>query len=95
MALLYILTLLLSSISSTHAFWRLLCDGSTGLARMDPLMNPGTIGEHAHSIKGGSGESQFFLSPNWKFRDTVIYLTSFSFYIDKSDLFRILSMDES
>lgn len=57
MASLYIVAILLSGLSSTHAFWRLLCDGSTGLARMDPLMNPGTIGDHVHSIKGGSAFS--------------------------------------
>ena len=36
------------------AFWRLLCDGSTGLARLDPLMSFGQVGPHVHSIKGGS-----------------------------------------
>ena len=53
-----IATLLLLKLTGTHAFWRLLCDGSVGLARMDPLMSPGRVGDHVHSIKGGSGESQ-------------------------------------
>ena len=43
-------------ISNVNAFWRLECDGSVGLARMDPLINPGTSGDHVHSIKGGSGK---------------------------------------
>lgn len=49
--------LLSLNIGHTSAFWRLLCDGSVGLARMDPLMEPGKVGDHAHSIKGGSGKS--------------------------------------
>ena len=39
-----------------NAFWRLECDGNAGLARLDPLMAFGTIGDHVHSIKGGSGK---------------------------------------
>lgn len=45
---------------STSAFWRLECDGSVGLARLDPLMNPGGVSDHVHSIKGGSGMSILF-----------------------------------
>ena len=44
-------------LGNVDAFWRLLCDGSVGLARMDPLMEPGRVGDHVHSIKGGSGKS--------------------------------------
>ena len=39
------------------AFWRLNCDGSTVLARLDPLMSPGKASAHTHSVKGGSGKS--------------------------------------
>ena len=39
-----------------NAFWRLLCDGSIALARIDPLLNYGGVSDHVHSIKGGSGE---------------------------------------
>jgi len=49
--------LLLLNLGHVNAFWRLLCDGSVGLARMDPLMNYGNVGDHVHSIKGGSGKS--------------------------------------
>ncbi len=46
-----------------NAFWRLLCQGNVGLARMDPLVNPGVVSDHVHTIKGGSGESrkEFFV----------------------------------
>lgn len=44
-------------IGNVKAFWRLECDGSVGLARLDPLMNFGTAADHVHSIKGGSGKS--------------------------------------
>lgn len=50
---------------SADAFWRLLCDGSVGLARIDPLLNVGQMSEHVHTIKGGSGKilssSDFFM----------------------------------
>ncbi|KAF2267280.1 hypothetical protein CC78DRAFT_457652 [Lojkania enalia] len=38
---------------SADAFWRMRCPGRTGLARMDPLVEPGEIGSHAHAIHGG------------------------------------------
>ncbi|KAL8711751.1 MAG: hypothetical protein Q9220_003922 [cf. Caloplaca sp. 1 TL-2023] len=37
-----------------NAFWRLECDGSVGLARIDPLMDFGGLSDHVHTIKGGS-----------------------------------------
>ncbi|KAG9230027.1 hypothetical protein BJ875DRAFT_169743 [Amylocarpus encephaloides] len=40
------------------AFWRMPCQARSGLARIDPLVSPGTIGEHAHAIHGGSGFSE-------------------------------------
>ena len=46
----------LLSFGSANAFWRLECDGSVGLARMDPLMDFGSLSDHVHSIKGGSGK---------------------------------------
>lgn len=56
-------TILLLNIGSASAFWRLECDGSVGLARMDPLMDFGRAADHVHTIKGGSGtfSSQLFL----------------------------------
>lgn len=46
----------LLSFGSANAFWRLECGGSVGLARIDPLMDFGTLSDHVHSIKGGSGK---------------------------------------
>ncbi|KAB8304086.1 hypothetical protein EYC80_005425 [Monilinia laxa] len=48
-------TILAGLASSVDAFWRLPCRGRTGIARIDPLVNPGTAGLHAHSIHGSSG----------------------------------------
>jgi hypothetical protein len=44
-------------IGSAHAFWRMECPGRVGLARIDPIIDPGTVSKHAHSIHGSSGES--------------------------------------
>lgn len=48
---------LLVSLQSANAFWRLECDGSVGLARIDPLMDYGRAADHVHTIKGGSGKT--------------------------------------
>lgn len=37
------------------AFWRMECRGTTGQARIDPLMYPGKVEGHAHQIFGSSG----------------------------------------
>lgn len=47
----------LASIGSASAFWRMECRGRVGLARLDPLVNPGTASSHAHVIHGSSGFS--------------------------------------
>lgn len=38
------------------AFWRMECRGVSGQARLDPLMSPGEVGEHAHEIFGSGGK---------------------------------------
>ena len=48
-------------IGGSDAFWRLLCDIS-GVARIDPLVNPGERADHAHNIYGGDGKHLFSLS---------------------------------
>ena len=48
---------LLASLEGANAFWRLECDGSVGLARIDPLMDYGRAADHVHTIKGGSGKT--------------------------------------
>ncbi|KAK2763125.1 hypothetical protein FQN54_009761 [Arachnomyces sp. PD_36] len=44
---------LAATAAPASAFWRLPCMGDTGVARMDPLVNPGTISDHAHIVHGG------------------------------------------
>lgn len=44
------LSLLLAPAS---AFWRLPCRGRLGVERMDPIVTPGEISPHAHTIHGG------------------------------------------
>lgn len=41
----------------SNAFWRLPCRGRTGIARLDPIIDPGEISGHAHTIHGGGSES--------------------------------------
>lgn len=50
------LTALVLSAGAVDAFWRLECDGSVGVARVDPLMDFGGVSDHVHAIKGGSGK---------------------------------------
>lgn len=40
----------------SDAFWRLPCRGRTGVARLDPIVNPGEISGHAHAIHGAGSE---------------------------------------
>lgn len=66
--------------SNVNAFWRLLCDGNVGLARIDPLVAPGGPSDHVHSIKGGSGESFLFV-PSFSFLAVFLtFLFSFSLH---------------
>ncbi|KAI9647742.1 hypothetical protein NHQ30_004128 [Ciborinia camelliae] len=48
-------TILAGLAGNVDAFWRMPCLSRSGLARIDPLVNPGTISAHAHSIHGSSG----------------------------------------
>lgn len=45
------------SAAGVDAFWRMECPHRLGLGRIDPLMNPGTVAQHAHAIYGSSGKS--------------------------------------
>ncbi|CAJ2507562.1 Uu.00g087480.m01.CDS01 [Anthostomella pinea] len=49
--------LALLGASSVDAFFRMECRGSTGLARMDPIMDAGTVSGHVHTVHGSSGFS--------------------------------------
>ncbi|KAK4157616.1 hypothetical protein C8A00DRAFT_40042 [Chaetomidium leptoderma] len=46
---------ILASLGGVEAFWRMECRGRVGLARLDPLINPGAMSPHAHAIHGSSG----------------------------------------
>lgn len=37
-----------------HAFWRMDCQGSTLLGRLDPLVEPGKLSTHSHYFAGGT-----------------------------------------
>ncbi|KAJ5958402.1 uncharacterized protein N7479_005552 [Penicillium vulpinum] len=41
--------------SYTTAFWRLPCRGRSGVARIDPIVEPGEISSHAHAVHGAGG----------------------------------------
>ncbi|PHH85187.1 hypothetical protein CDD83_781 [Cordyceps sp. RAO-2017] len=41
--------------AGVDAFWRMECPGRIGLARLDPIVNPGDVSNHVHSIHGSSG----------------------------------------
>lgn len=43
--------------TGVDAFWRMPCKGRTALARIDPLVNFGSIGDHVHAVHGSSGKS--------------------------------------
>ncbi|KAF2220746.1 WSC domain-containing protein [Elsinoe ampelina] len=40
-------------IGGADAFWRMPCRSRTGLARLDPLVAPGSLSDHTHAIHGG------------------------------------------
>lgn len=44
----------LALLGTAQAFWRMPCHGRTGLARIDPLVDPGEVSDHSHAIHGGS-----------------------------------------
>ncbi|KAK3351434.1 hypothetical protein B0H65DRAFT_117959 [Neurospora tetraspora] len=48
---------ILAAAGGAEAFWRMECRGRLGVARLDPLVNYGEVGSHAHSVHGSSGFS--------------------------------------
>ncbi|KAK4964909.1 hypothetical protein LTR66_012202 [Elasticomyces elasticus] len=40
-------------VQGATAFWRMPCRSRIGLARLDPLMDPGKLSDHVHTIHGG------------------------------------------
>lgn len=45
--------------SYANAFWRLPCRGRSGLARLDPIVEPGEISGHVHAVHGGGSKRAF------------------------------------
>jgi hypothetical protein len=41
-------------VSRSEGFWRMPCGNFDGIYRIDPIVNPGSPSDHAHSIHGGS-----------------------------------------
>lgn len=50
--------LALGLASGANAFWRMECPGRLDVARLDPIVDPGKLSTHAHSIHGSSGFSE-------------------------------------
>lgn len=50
----------LAALTPVEAFWRMPCRARSGVARIDPLISPGSVAEHVHSIHGSSGMSLLF-----------------------------------
>lgn len=75
-------------ISIAEAFWRLQCGYRSGLARLDPLINPGGVSDHVHAIHGGSGMSLLcnFFSPYRPY--AVLRTTSFILHEPSYTLFK-------
>lgn len=50
------LTLLLASAHGVLAFWRMPIHFKTGVARIDPIVTPGGVADHAHVVFGGGSK---------------------------------------
>lgn len=50
---------ILGMSSVTEAFWRMECRGSTGFARIDPIVDFDKVSSHAHAVHGSSGKGFF------------------------------------
>ena len=56
MNLMNVAVIILAFTGGAEAFWRMPCRSRTGLARLDPLMNPGEVADHVHTIHGGGSK---------------------------------------
>lgn len=54
-AVVAVLTALLVTNPIT-AYWRMSCYGVAGIGLIDPIVAPGKLASHAHTIKGGSSK---------------------------------------
>lgn len=55
-SLVTVTTLLLSCfLPEVSAFWRLPCNNPVSIERSDPIVSPGVVASHLHTIMGGNG----------------------------------------
>ena len=66
-------------LQDAAAFWRMPCARHDGLYRLDPIVNPGEMSAHAHSIHGSGG-----FKIDAKFDDLRASCTSCAVEQDKS-----------
>jgi hypothetical protein len=59
------LGLLAAAVSPVAAFWRLPCKAPLVVERTDPIVNPGALSSHLHTIMGGNG-----FKPKMDYNDT-------------------------
>lgn len=52
---LFLVVLLASSAAPAHAFWRLPCQAPVVVERADPIVVPGKVSGHVHTVMGGNG----------------------------------------
>lgn len=45
----------LALFGPAEAFWRMPCRSQTGIGRIDPIVDPGEVSSHVHTIHGGGG----------------------------------------
>lgn len=48
----FLATFVWSQVVPVTAFWRLLCDNPLTVGRYDPIVSPGAIAGHVHTISG-------------------------------------------
>lgn len=58
------------------AFWRMECRGVAGQARIDPLMQPGTVGKHVHEIFGSGGKFHAIVATNTQLHHSAKHIQS-------------------
>jgi len=82
------LLLAVSSFSGiASAFWRLPCHERVGLARMDPIMNPGQVSGHVHTLHGGGSMlSLSMTAPDDTHMTDLLLLADFGFNTTSYDL---------
>ena len=59
--------------SYTNAFWRLPCRGRSGLARLDPIVEPDEVSGHVHAVHGGGSKRAFFPKLGYSPTDVLTY----------------------